>query len=378
MTEVKKRRWIAALLLVMAVLAAACGGDDDGDEGAGDDTSTPQEEGFDLGAYEAAVVEYEAPVEEYTGPTTAPEPVADKTIVIVSCTELAEGCTRIREGAEAAAEAIGWKTVSIDGKGDPKLYQQAVQRAIDMKADGILLAAIADATVTEELAAAREAGIIVGGARTGNVPRDDGENFELTANDELQGTMAGNYAVAATEGEARIAVFDDPEFPVVKTMLDGAREVIDTCDDCEIVAEEQFLATELVDRLPALTTSVMERDPSINFILSGFDAAFNFQVQALANAGITQPDVQGVSFDGNSANLENVRSGETVQSASVAVAYGYMGYAAMDNFNRVFAGEEPVEIDTPVRLFTSNNIADITVWDTDFDYASEFQAVWGL
>ena len=373
--RVTRLRFMLAMFVVLALTATACGSDA---KKAATLTTTAAGGVSSGGDYKAQLQEFMAPVTSYDALPKSPAPAKNKHIVIVSCCEAAEGSARITAAAKKAAEEFGWTTELIDGKGDPALWQAAIEQAIQKKADGIFLAAINEATVTEQLKAARAAGIVVGGGRGGSVPSDTGENFELTANDERQGTMAGTYAVVATSGKARIAVFDDKEFVVVKTMLDGAKKVIASCLECKIVADETFLATELVDRLPQLTSSVLSRNPEVNFILSAFDAAFNFQVEALAADGITQPKVLGVSFDGNRANLENVRSKKTVQSASVAVAYGFMGYAAMDNFNRIFQGGQPVKFDTPVRLFTNENIGDTAVWDTDFDYASQFRKSWGL
>jgi ribose transport system substrate-binding protein len=55
-------------------------------------------------------------------------------------------------------------------------------------------------------------------------------------------------------------------------------------------------------------------------------------------------------------------------------------WAAMDNMNRVLAGQEAVEQNVPIRLITAENIDSIAPggpWDGDVDFRAAYKTIWG-
>jgi ribose transport system substrate-binding protein len=101
------RRSPAVVLATTAALAllTACGGSDaetvDAASGSG-------EGGGEVVAAAQAAVEENRQGTDRPLPDSAPEPVADANIWIISCLEAGEGCSAPAAGAKEAGEALGW------------------------------------------------------------------------------------------------------------------------------------------------------------------------------------------------------------------------------------------------------------------------------
>ena len=87
-------------------------------------------------AYIAKVTQPGAP---WTGPTTGPKAQGNKLVIYVSQDQRNGGAQGVGDGAQEAAKAIGWDFRMLDGQGSVAQHTSALNEAIALKPDGIIL-----------------------------------------------------------------------------------------------------------------------------------------------------------------------------------------------------------------------------------------------
>ena len=83
-----------------------------------------------------------APGAPWTGPTTGPKAQGHKLVIYVSQDQRNGGAQGVGDGAQEAAKAIGWDFRLIDGQGSVAQHTSALNEAISLKPDGIILGTI--------------------------------------------------------------------------------------------------------------------------------------------------------------------------------------------------------------------------------------------
>lgn len=347
--------------------------------GCGDDESTSSDSGSSSGEAVPAelaklVEEAEGTITEWPGPTEGPVAEEGKSIVSIPCARVAYGCARIDDGVKAAGEVLGWDVLSIDPQGDPQKANEAVEQAIKMDADGIVVGALDPELLKTSIANARAAGIPVVDPVAAREPSDTGINHDVEIDGTRQGEILGAYIATASDGQAKVGIMDDEEFPHQALRTGGIESSLDQCSGCEIVGQENFVVSEIGTKLGPKSQAFVQANPDIDWLSVAFDAAAADVVIANQQAGAR--DVKIVSMDGNPQNLDFIEQGQ--QQATVAAPLDWAGWAAVDNLNRIFNGEEPVEDDgIPSRLVTPDNIADFR--ENGFgpvDYEEQYTELW--
>ena len=314
-----------------------------------------------------------------TPPTQGPRPVPGKHIVVIPCSMAAEGCARQARAVMEAAALIGWKTTLIDPAGDNAKQAQAVEKAISIKADGIILASIDSAFILGPLHEARAAGIHV--VAEGQDSEDLYEAIALTKKFYTdQGYMTGVAAYKMGGYKAQMILLEDNEFAGVRYRADGVKNFINDCKaaggDCSIVASQQFLVSQVQTELPTQTVALVRQHPDFDVLWAGYDFAMNFMIQGLKQADLTGHGF-GVSFDANDANTEIIRQGG-YQKATVGLPIEWMSYGMVDNMNRLLSGQQPVDQGLGVKLLTKDNIQPSGAWEGDMDFRAAYKKLWGV
>lgn len=372
---------LAFALLAAALVLAACGGSEEDSTAAGGGGGG---ESGDLTAFEQKVKDI---VAERTAPQTTPPPkegppvAKGKTVYIVACWQALEGCARESKTAVEAGEEIGWNMVLVDTESKPDKMNQAVQRAIDAKADGIIVQAIDMATLAGPLQKAKDAGIKIVCFACVN-SNDIAEQVIPSS----QSFYDDGYAIAAqmyenTEGSPRILVIGNKEIGVIANRLRGTQDFVKDCKeaggDCEIVGEEFFLFADLTTRVPGLVAGALRQNPETNAVWMAFDSTLSFIQQGVQQGGAQKGKVGLYGFDGNIPNIANIREGGW-QVASMAGPFEWVGWAEVDSLNRIFNGEEPVEDVVVAKLITPDNLPKTDVYDGDIDFRPAYRASWGV
>ncbi|MER2537572.1 MAG: substrate-binding domain-containing protein [Rhizobiaceae bacterium] len=314
-----------------------------------------------------------------TPPTEGPAPTAGKHIVVIPCSMAAEGCARQARAVIEAAGLLGWKTTLIDPAGDNAKQAQAVQKAISIRADGIILASIDSAFIQGPLREARDAGIHI------VAEGQDSEGlYEAIALTEKfyneQGYMTGVAAYRLGGYKAHMILLEDNEFAGVRYRADGVKAFIEDCKaaggDCKIVAAQEFLVAQVQNELPKQTVALVRQHPDFTALWAGYDFAMNFMVQGLQQADLADKGF-GISFDANDANNEIIRK-DGFQKATVGLPIEWASFGMVDNMNRLLAGQQPADQGLRVKLLTRDNMQPSGAWQGDIDFRAAYKKLWGV
>lgn len=372
----KLQRFMLLCALVATGFLTACGDDDEASTGGGN-ASGGQSAQLDDVRQIAESGRQE--ITEWPGPESSVKPDSEsRSFVVVPCAMAAEGCKRQAEGFIAAAEELGWSTKLIDPAGDPSKQNNAIARALTLKADGVYIVSIDPKIVAGTLKRVRAAGIPVVAAATGGPgPSEDGINHEVSLHGEKEGELLAAQIVDETDGKAKVAMFTGNEFQTVVQRVAGTKRIFEKCPDCEIVEEIDIPVTAIGTTLVSRVKSTLQANPQIDVVWAPYDAAASDMVQAVQQAGLGDKVWIG-SFNGNLQNLEFVRSGQ-VQRVAIGEALEWVGWAAADNFIRIFAGKEPVEDDgVPAKILVKENLPQAgQAWTGDFDFRAKYRELWG-
>src|ERR1700678_2554135 len=110
----------------------------------------------------AEVLRYAGPQSDWRGPTSSPKPEAGKLVAYMSTDEQNDASREWGQAIQEAGAKIGWKVIIIDGHGTPVGCQQGLNKAIALKADGIVSNADA-ASLKPIIMDANDKGIVVAG-----------------------------------------------------------------------------------------------------------------------------------------------------------------------------------------------------------------------
>lgn len=388
-------RWLSLLAIAcVGVLVAGCGSSSSSSSGGGE-TSSPAEEsetgsgGEESGGSSDALVaeaekkveEYSAPVTEWPGPETSKPIVKGKSFVVIPCSMAAEGCARQAEGFVEGAKAVGWKTKLINPEGDINKTNAAIEQAITLGVDGIFLVSVDPKTVSGTLAEARKKGIEVidsGAGGPQSKPSPTGLSHEVSLHGPLEGEMIAWFLIAHSGGKANVALINDSEFATVVERVETTQQILSKCPECTISQEIDIPVTAVGSTLGARVKSLLQANPDIEYVWSPYDSATNDIVQSVVEEG-KQEQIGVTGFNGNAQNLEYIREGQA-QIADVGEALNWAGWAGVDDFNRIFNGEEPPEDDgVPAKLFTESNLPEPgEQFEGEYDYQKKYKELWGV
>lgn len=332
--------------------------------------------------YIAAVTKPNPP---WTGPTSGPAAQKGKTIVYVSADQRNGGALGVGDGVEEAGKAIGWTVRVLDGQGTVSGRSSALQQAIALKPDGIVLGTVDAKEQAELIAQAAGAGIKVVGwhSVTNPGPSEEFKLFTNIATDPLDvAKAAASFAVADAGGKAGVVIFTDSTYAIAVAKSDAMADVIKACGGCKVLDVEDTPLAEASTRIPQLTTSLLQRfGDQWTYTLSINDLTFDFMSASLASAGIAQDGhPRNISAgDGSEAAFQRIRT-NFYQSGTVAEPLHLQGWQAVDELNRAFAGQPASGFSAPVHLVVAANIGSDggpkNVYDPDNGYRDAYSKIW--
>ena len=241
---------------------------------------------------------------------------------LITKTDINPFFVKMKEGATAKAQELGVELMTFAGKidGDHETQQQAVESCIAAGVKGILIAASDTKAITESLAQAREAGILVIALDTPLDPIDAADATFATDNREA-GRLIGAWAAAQmgdAAADAKIAMLDlSASAPSVDVLRDQGflagfgvdvkdENVIGDEDDPRIVGHEVTSGNEEGGR--QAMEALLQRDPGINLVYTINEPAAAGAYEALKSFGMEE-NVLIVSVDGGCPGVQNVQEG---------------------------------------------------------------------
>jgi ribose transport system substrate-binding protein len=323
----------------------------------------------------------------WDGPTSGPKAAKGKTVVFVSLTQNSSGNNDASKGAGDAAKALGWNYSVIDGKGNATDSASALQQAIALKPDGIILGSIDPQSNKAALDQASAAGIKIVSWHSTSTPGPvpDAHIFvNVSTPPDQIAYLAGEYAVVHSNGMAQAEVISDRQYQIVVTKSDAIEKAIKECDTCKLLSEDNGPFGEVPQRTPSLTNSLLQKyGKDLGYMLTFNDVYFDFVVPTLKSAGIDpgSPPYLISAGDGSESAYQRIRTGQ-FQIATVPEPATMHGWQLVDELNRAFAGQQPSGYVTKVHLVTKDNIDADGGKDNRYDpqngYQDQYKKIWGV
>jgi ribose transport system substrate-binding protein len=318
------------------------------------------------------------PYGTWRGPTSAPAHQAGKNLQIIVCTKQSVACVQAAQGAQKAAQKIGWKAQIIDGGGTPQGFATAFNTALSNHADAIMTIAVPTAAVGSELAQTKKAGvptIAVGDKEPASGTKYDAYvPFPMPL---MNATLA--YAdIADNNGKANTIVVQDPGFPVLIQSAAEYRKILGTCSGCKSSSKSMQI-TDASDptKVQTVMQGALSQDPNATTIALPYAISLPATVQAVKTSG---KNVAVVAKDGDEVGLKAVADGSSKYNAGSSVVWA--GWAGIDQAIRLIAHKTPLgptQTGLGVALFSQSTApknGNIDTWPGLVNYQAQYEKIW--
>lgn len=257
----------------------------------------------------------------------------------------------VANSAAATAEETGVELIDMTASSpDAAAQKDAVDRAINMGVDGIIIGSVDNRAFDASLDMAAKKGIPVVAVDTG-IEHEHVKSLVQTDNLAAAG-IAGEYIVGNIDGGSVLILGGSAGHQTGNARRDGVLNAAEAAGH-EVI----FQICDWQDACAYETTvNFLQSNPDIRAIFSAWDPGALAAVSAASELGKLD-DLVIVGFDGNPANLASIEAGE--QSATIKQDNVRMGAEAVANVIGLIKGEE-VPAFTPIDgiLITSDNVAD--------------------
>jgi ribose transport system substrate-binding protein len=328
-----------------------------------------------------------APGAPWTGPASGPKAQGKKLIIYVSADQRNGGAQGVGDGAQEAAKVIGWDFRILDGQGSVQQRTSALNEAIALKPDGIILGTVdahEQAPVVEQ---AVKQGIKMVGWHASGAPgpiKEPPVFTNITTDPREVAKAAALYAVVDSKGTAGVILFTDSIYDIATVKTNAEAAAIKGCKDCKVLAVEDTPIGDLANRMPQLTTSLLARyGKRWTYGIAVNDLYFDFSAPSLQSAGV-DPDGgfprQISAGDGSVPAFQRIRQKE-FQVGTVAEPLHLHGWQCIDELNRAFAGQPPSGFVAPPHLFIASNLdrdgGPNNLYDPENGYKKHYKTIWG-
>jgi ribose transport system substrate-binding protein len=328
-----------------------------------------------------------APGTPWTGPTTGPKAQPRKLIVYVSSDQRNGGPQGAGDGAQDAAKAIGWDFRILDGQGSVQGRTTALNQAIALKPDGIILGNVDTQEQAPVIRRAAMLGIRLVGWHIGPNPgpiNDPPVFTNVTTDPREVAKAAAMYAIVDSNGTANVIHFKDSITTISTAKTNASEEVIKGCAGCTVLETEDTPMGDLANRMPSLTTSLLTKyGGRWTYSIAVNDLYFDFSAPSLQAAGVDPArgyPRQISSGDGSVTAFQRIRQ-KRYQIGTVAEPLHLQGWMAIDELNRAFAGQPPSGFVPPPHLFVASNLdrdgGPNNVYEPENGYKDIYRKIWG-
>jgi ribose transport system substrate-binding protein len=376
-----------AFVAVLAIGMAACGGGSSSSSSSStSEAGTAEAAGGEAQEAEAFIA---ANAKGVGGPlpTSSPKPQPGKSLWILSCSQAASGCARITAAAKEAGEDIGWKVTVIDGEGDVSKWNAGVEQARVAGADALMVVSIDCGPIKGALERAKAAGMITEATIDWDCndptqgeteplfthqvePEKGNESWTKTA--LLGGELQAKWAIAHVEGKKEAIQFTSRDVTSTVYLNEGFEKGFD-CGECSIATKVPFHLTELGSTLTQKAQTALVKYPNANVMAAPYDPVSSNAAQAVTNAGRSG---SVYTLGEGAENLELIASGG--QAMSVAWDLTWVGWAAVDDINRLFDGQKPVYSGWGQGVVDGENLPEGNVYHAPVDYEKNYLKIWGV
>ena len=304
-------------------------------------------------------------------------------------------CESIKKGIAEAVAAIGGTLQIFTTQDTADTVQAAFQAAVQSNPDMVLTSGNPRAWFESSLAELNAKHIPVVGWSLPEPYITKGFAANLVTGDDyyFNGVLMADYVTAKTGGKANALFLNIPQFPVLGLEGDGFKaEMAAVCAGCKVTSldftVDQLIAGEHI----SAAVSEFQKNPGINFLVTGFGDMLLGMPDALSGIGVHVP---AISQAGTPANYQMITAG-SLQVADAALPTGLLGWRAIDAGLRAIAGQDPGKFvkrpltdiaghpdiaiaGVPLAILEKGDIVDPTTsWPAIKGYQDKFKALWVL
>ena len=324
---------------------------------------------------------------KWDGPTTGPKIAPGKTIIYLAGDMRNGGTEGVSRGVEEAAKAAGWTLRILDGRGEISSRTAALNQAIALKPDGVVVGGFDALEQNASLASLKEAGIPYVGWHATVEPGPDAKtgmfaNVNTRIADVAQ--TASDLAIVASGGKAGVVIFGDSNYEMAIGKARMMEAAIKKCSGCTVLSLEDSPMTEASTRMPQLTTSLLQRfGDKWTYSLAVNDLYYDFMGPSLSAVGKAGTDAPyNISAgDGSESAFQRIR-GKQNQIATVPEPLQEQGWQLIDELNRAFAKQPWSGYVSGIHLVTADNIGfdggPKNIFDPDNGYRDQYRSIWGV
>lgn len=329
-----------------------------------------------LSGANAKVAKATASKTKWDGPSSGPALKKDKKIVFIAGDLGDPGTNGVLQGLKEAAKDSTWEILNIDCRGACNNGAAVVKQAIDMKADGIVLAGVDASSQTKGLEVAKSKNIPVVGWHANSKPGPVAGLFtNITSDPKEAAQIAALYGVVETTNKVGMVVLTDNSNPYSLAKSNGIIEVIKQCESCRLLSVEDVPVADARKKMAPLVDSLVKRHGGKwTHVIAVNDAYFDVMAQPNISALTSANKLRGISAgDGSNAAYKRIR-GNKMQIGTVSEPLALHGWQLMDELNRAMSNVAPSGYVTPVHLVTTQNMAYDGATKDVFDPSNNFRA----
>ena len=318
----------------------------------------------------------------WEGPKAGPPAMPGKTISLVVEDLQNGGVLGFAQGVREAAREIGW-SVKLFG-GTATGLREAFAEALATRHDALILDGADALDNAAALAAFAARGVPVVGWHVGpkpgpivgtpvavNVTTDPAEVARVTA----------FAAIAESSGQAGVVILTDSRFGIAITQSSMMATLVRACAGCRLLEVRDIPISEAAARMPGVTKELLAKyGPRWTHALAINDIYFDYAVPSLVVSSLPTARLSLISAgDGSPSAFLRIRA-KTFQTGTVAGPLNLQGWQAVDELNRLFAGQPISNFVAPVHLVTSENIergvGPDWVYDPANAYRDAYRRIW--
>jgi ribose transport system substrate-binding protein len=325
--------------------------------------------------------------------TTLRKPTPGKKVVVISGGESALSSSVPSDAAMAAGKAAGWDMTLYDQKLNPANGTGLINQALAAGAEGIILDATDCPLAKTALQAAKAKGVKVvpiyafdcndpmfgggGDALFSGITNYGAKAKDIDLFTQSYGADQADAIIAATEGKAKVILFNDTEFTVLKYTAKGFTDEMAKCSSCSVVATVDFKAAELGPALQQKAASILLQHPEANAVKIPYTAAALLGISAAVSASSKASSLYVMGGEGFGPELDLIRAKKGVSAVNV-ISSEWVGWSAIDTLNSLFLGQPPADSGIGWTLADAeHNIPPSGDFVAPVDFKAAYKKAWG-
>jgi ribose transport system substrate-binding protein len=320
---------------------------------------------------------------EWYGPTSGPKAISGKKIACINADsknpieKLWGDCVAI------AAKRIGWEVTIFDGKGTVAGWTTALNQAIALNVDGIVMSCNAE-PLQVPITEARKKGIFLVGIHASDLPGPAPKVqlfYNCTSDPGEIGRALADAIIADSNGKGRAVIIYNSLYAIARHKAEAMRDELAKAKGCQLLEYLNCPETEITTLMPQTTTKWVQKYKKPVYVMAITDWYYDFVVPTLRTGQVPVKDIRLLGSDGTPKAYERIKNNE-YQTVTIPEPSLLFGYQAVDELNRAFSGEEAYVWNQPVYLVTKANYlkegGDKTTFNPSNNFEQRFAEIWGV